>query len=736
MKDNSSHICGPTDRLDSVSRIILFCLTLVLVLFFSIHKIENRDLGWLLKNGQYIYETHRVPRVDTYSFTIPGKKYIDSQWLFQLILYISYRLLGLTGLTLLMAGILLATFSTVYFIGYDKKKYVITPVLMIAAIVMASDRFLVRPQLITLLLLSVYFFILEKHRKRGGRMIFLLPLIQPLWVNMHGLYVLGLVVPIIYLSAGLIDWKLKLPWRWNEEGGLRGKRWWWLALVLLVMGCESVLNPYTFDLALYPLTLFREIHSGVSAVGASVSEHMPPLAGASLNRSQTYFKWMIYLCTLCFLLNLKRLNLTHALLFGAFLYLALNARRNLDIFAIIAIPVTVVNVGGFMDYVSERFDFSRAMRLLVRAQIVATPLIAAGMIYMMFLIATDRYYIDDRSPRQFGFGISERSYPIKAANFIGAMDLPGNMFNDPTDGAYLIWRFYPERKVCFDLRTELYGEEFMANFKRIGSDPGFFERYADAMDIRYVVLHYDVGYLPESLIRSLIDSPLWKPVYFDEISVVFVRNIPENAQVIHTFGIDFATFESKKEEFDAALPADIGESHLARAHGTLSRLTDRIPRLNFPFAEVTRADFYKSLGYYDNARLLYERALEVYPDSTIAHSGLGTVYWKLKLYPFALAEFEAVRKLNPRSAANLMNLGNMYLVTGQIDEAAECFRKAKKLDPDKYLASVQLGMIYARQGRYEMAARELRQALKLNPDLQDVRELLREVEQRSHTGGQ
>jgi tetratricopeptide (TPR) repeat protein len=276
----------------------------------------------------------------------------------------------------------------------------------------------------------------------------------------------------------------------------------------------------------------------------------------------------------------------------------------------------------------------------------------------------------------------------------------------------------------------------MANFKRIGSEPVLFERYADAMDIRYVALHYDVGYLPERLIKSLIDSPRWQPVYFDEISVVFVRTIPENAQVIETFGIDFATFENKKEEFDAALPADIGESHFSGAHGTLSRLTDRIPRQNFPFAEVTRADFYKSLGYYDNARLLYERALEVYADSTIAHSGLGTVYWKLKLYSFALAEFEAVLKLNPRSAANLMNLGNMNLVTGRTDEAVECFRKAKKLDPDKYLAPLQLGRIYARQGRYEMAARELMQALKLNPDLQDARELLREVEQRRRTGGQ
>ena len=716
------------ERANGASRVILFCLILLLVLCFSIHKVENRDFGWQLKTGEYIYENHRAPKAELFSFTAQGNKYIDSHWLFQLLLFVSYRLLGIPGPTLLMAGIALAVFTLVYLVEYDKRKYAVASVLVFAGIVMASERLIVRPHLMTVFFLSVYFFILERHRRKRSRMIFLLPLFQVLWVNMHGLFVLGLILPGIYLGCGFIESKVRLPWvRQGMSDGLRGKDFGIIAAILAVMVCESFLSPYTVDIALYPVTLFKEVQSGANVVATGVSELAPTLGFADLSRSERYFKWMVYLLPLTFLLNIRRLNLAHASLFAAFLYLGLIARRNLDLFAVVAIPIAIANVNGFTDYLLERFARKNAARTFAAAQLVLSPLIMAGIIYTISGIVTNRYYIEDRDLTRFGFGVAKFSYPIKAANFVEAAGLGGRMFNDPSFGGYLIWRFYPERRVYYDGRWEVYGDRFFENFKRVCSAPALLDEQAEALDIRYAILPHSLGHL-RRVLKHMTESSGWELVYFDEVSTVFVRNVPENAEVIRRYAVDPATFERKREEYDARLPADIARLPFGGTNSALLRLAERVPKWDYPFEEIARANFYFSFGHYDNARLLYERALRIYPDSEIAHGRLGTIYWRMQLPEFAVAEFEAVEQLNPRDAVNLMNLGNLNFAMGRLDKAEEYFKRVKRLQRDNAAASLQLGKVYAQEGRNEKAVRELRRALKLDPELREARELLRRVE--------
>jgi hypothetical protein len=50
---------------------------------------------WLhLRTGQLIWETGAVPRVDLYSYTLPGEPWVDVYWLFQLGLHGLYALGG------------------------------------------------------------------------------------------------------------------------------------------------------------------------------------------------------------------------------------------------------------------------------------------------------------------------------------------------------------------------------------------------------------------------------------------------------------------------------------------------------------------------------------------------------------------------------------------------------------------------------------------------------------------
>jgi len=277
-----------------------------------------------------------------------------------------------------------------------------------------------------------------------------------------------------------------------------------------------------------------------------VGELSSPLSGADPSRAVKYFRWMIWIVPITFALNWRRPNLTHAVLFAAFLYLGLIARRNLDLFAVVAIPIAIMNVNGFLDDLPRYLKGRDVSGLLGKVQLALSPLIAAGILLMIFKVATDRYFIEDRDLTRFGFGVAKHAHPVKAANFIEAADLAGEMFNDPAIGGYLIWRLFPNRRVYFDGRWEVYGDEFFENFKLVCGDPSLFQEQAEALGIGYAVLPHNLGHV-RRLIVHMTDSPEWRLVYFDEVSMVFARSIPENAEAIKKFAIDPRTFENDRD---------------------------------------------------------------------------------------------------------------------------------------------------------------------------------------------
>jgi tetratricopeptide (TPR) repeat protein len=297
------------------------------------------------------------------------------------------------------------------------------------------------------------------------------------------------------------------------------------------------------------------------------------------------------------------------------------------------------------------------------------------------------------------------------------------MFNDPSIGGYLIWRLFPERRVYFDGRWEVYGDEFFEDFKMICSEPDLFEEQVEAFGIGYAVFPHNLGHL-RRLIEHMTDSPDWRLVHFDEIAMVYARTIPENAEAIAKFEIDLATFEKEKDSPAREALVVVGDDSLTASGSLFAGLLDRIPRKEYPFEELARANFYFNYDYLDNARTLYERAIKSYSDSETAHDRLGRIYLKQKLYASAIMEFEEVERLNPRSVTNLINLGGMYMAIGDAERAEETLKKAKRLNRKSAIVSHRLGVLYLRTGRSEEAERELRRALELDPTLEDARELL------------
>ena len=71
---------------------------------------SSRDFGYHLATGRWILEHRSWPTVDSFTYTLSGRPYIDMHGLFQIALALAYRG-GMIGIGLLRVAFALATFA-------------------------------------------------------------------------------------------------------------------------------------------------------------------------------------------------------------------------------------------------------------------------------------------------------------------------------------------------------------------------------------------------------------------------------------------------------------------------------------------------------------------------------------------------------------------------------------------------------------------------------------------------
>ena len=97
-------------------KIILIVLSFVLIFLFSIHTLTsiNQDIGRHLKTGQIIWETKSVPKINLFSFTEPDQPFINHHWLSEVIFYVLSIWIGLKGLIIFKAIVILLAFALIF----------------------------------------------------------------------------------------------------------------------------------------------------------------------------------------------------------------------------------------------------------------------------------------------------------------------------------------------------------------------------------------------------------------------------------------------------------------------------------------------------------------------------------------------------------------------------------------------------------------------------------------------
>ncbi|MBC8474087.1 MAG: hypothetical protein H8D54_04715 [Candidatus Omnitrophica bacterium] len=108
------------------------------------------------------------------------------------------------------------------------------------------------------------------------------------------------------------------------------------------------------------------------------------------------------------------------------------------------------------------------------------------------------------------------------------------MFNTLDFGPYIGYRFYPERRIFIDTRTDLYKDEFYSIYRRARDHPEDWRDIQRKYGFEIALLRH-LFRDTDKLIRHLYVDKDWKLVYYDANSCIFLKNTDRNLKIINKF---------------------------------------------------------------------------------------------------------------------------------------------------------------------------------------------------------
>jgi len=451
-----------------LNRLLIVFFFAILIIYAS-REITDLDLWLHLKTGEWIVAHRAVPLNDIFSFTIGGRPWINHEWLFQTIAYSFYTLGQGDGLIFMQNMALIATFLIIFLMGIKNENHIYVFVVLYLTLLTLAYRFTIRPDIFSLFFLALYLSVIKKSCVAASRSIWILPVLQILWVNIHGFSFTGPLLILILLVSETLKGLVKLPYSWNKTNCLDQKQMTNLLLVFVLMILASFINPWGLKGAAYPLSVLGQISTDGKIFFQYIQELVKPitLKNALDVNYFTFYKAFILISLFTFRINQKNINLFDLLLWSCFLAFSFIAVRNVAYFGIVAAYVTFTNLELAIKNKKE-FPFKLPTGTAGRSKRLKNMATYVAVAFLFFYPAKGaRQYIEGTTYnfntyelKSMLWGISEQRYPQNAVKFLLDNNFPERMFNDFNSGAYLIGKAYPKRRVFIDGRTELYGPDF------------------------------------------------------------------------------------------------------------------------------------------------------------------------------------------------------------------------------------------------------------------------------------
>jgi len=489
-----------------------------LAVSLAIYPELMEDVPWHLKTGQWILQHHAVPRADFFSFTRAGQEWLDSQWLFQIICYLYYAVLGEPGITALTLTLTLTLLLVSLSAVPGPLPWGLRSLAGVGFLLSLNSRIACRPELLACLYMSLMFFCLERALRGKTRFLAGVPLAQILWVNSEGTWPMGWGILGAYLADLVLQARKDSAFSWKKPLP---------AVWAITAGCSllaGALQPYGRRGLEFPLALLQEVTLESNLHKQTIMEFWPLLDSNWL--PGVVFPFLIFtaLAVAVTLSAGKKLRPCLSLLALVMIALAFRSRRNVGVASIVLLQLLLVHLESLLEK-------PILLRHAAAVRRWGSLLALAGAVVFALLTQVPRARTWDDTGRERGVGLSTEWFPKPAAEFLWFLGYRGNLINDDRTGGYLIWYGWPDWKVFSDSRMELGGEEAMRLYFRVFSDPLAFREVADRYQVDAVLIQHLWPYMKNFLTRLLAD-PDWALVYYDPRYAVCLRRTPQWQGVI------------------------------------------------------------------------------------------------------------------------------------------------------------------------------------------------------------
>src|SRR5947208_2424335 len=486
--------------LPSFADIFFSCAFLRLMLSGDNWLLNDGDAGYHIRAGEYILHNFSVPKYDIFSYISPPLPWIAHEWLSEVIMALVHEFSGLTGIVIFFSFLLgLASFLLFNFSHSLNCNFVLTALIVLLATVSSSIHWFARPHIFSLVLTVVWYAILDNYQYGAKDRLYLLPFLMLLWVNLHGGFITGFILLGVYFGGNLIAFLFSA----EDQRRLALRKCKRVAIVALVSLLFSLLNPRGYSILLFP---FRMVSN--QFVIENVLEFRSPNFHVVLP-----FLYLFVLTVGILAVSRTSLNAIEVMLVLLFSYMSLYSARSIPVFAIIIAPILLRRLQAML----ETMDNWAANVFRQRSEnLEITDASARGHLWpIISIVAVSVLAVTGR----IVFKFDESRMPVAAVEFLKKEKLSGNMFNDDEFGDYLIYAAWPEYKVFFDGRSDMYGETWGRQYLKVANIQPGWEKVIAENRITWV---FSSARSPLSTI--LLANKEWKLIYTDNVAHIYLKS--------------------------------------------------------------------------------------------------------------------------------------------------------------------------------------------------------------------
>lgn len=529
----------------------LLGIFLVLVFFFSSYRISgDDDLFWHLATGRYIVENKIVPDKDVFGHVTSGVEWIPFEWGWDVLSYGLYNIGGYNAI-LIFRSVAFCFIFALYFMLLRKFKVnsFLSIMLLFVLLISVMDRLSPRPHILTYIFFVLIMYILLSYKYidkiKYRKWLYFVPLIFLIWANSHmGVLAGGLILFVFTLTETLI-YLMPASFISNEIKALSKIELRNLWIISLISALMLFVNPHGINTYLYAYG-----HTKMKML-VNVNEWQNPFSTKmDFGFIVSLYKIFLFSGLLVLYYAYKKRDLLFALICIVFAVYSIRAIRFTVDYEIIMTFFIIVSIGYIFHFLKD----SRFKNILNGNFLKGV--LGLFFIYIISQIPSNAIYEKIQYYRIFGWGINSDFIPVQMYDFMKESGISGKPFNHFGTGGYIVWS-NPGEKNFIDSRNlndEIYNEYNSILSMR----PGFEKRLEERGIDYFVYLDPDLIRRPNDL-KGLLTAycsrdPNWKLVFWDDKSMLFVKNIPKFAEVINKYGykvLNPYTFLFFRSEFDS-----------------------------------------------------------------------------------------------------------------------------------------------------------------------------------------